>query len=760
MIHQIVTHKYIVLILTLLIAIPFVLLTPKIKTVNNLDYFRIKNDPDILFHERLKAVFGNDEFLIIAFKKDALFTAKNLDLLKRITDDLGAIDGVLEIKSLSNVDDIIGQEEFFIVRKFLETIPDDPKSLEKYKKRAVGNPLYLKNLISPDGNTAAIVIFFHVKPNEPDFRKKIITQTETLLEKYKSADIAFHVAGWTFTNHALARYLTKDITTFIPIGSILIPLIVFLFFGNIRLTLISIVNISLCVGCTMGLMPIFGVSLNTLTIIIPPVVMALALSDTVHIFSSLDETVIKQFPDKEQAFEVILRKLVKPCFLTSLTTAVGFSSLYLNDSPPIKEFAIITAAGMILEFFFSFTFLPAFMLLFDEKKLIQSFFRSRTGSLDMRIFLCRISDFNLKYFRWISLCGILISILSVWLSFQLKFESNLLDNFKPRSPVRISTEFVEKELAGVESLDISFKADSIDTFKQPGNLLIIEELQNKINTIEGVDKTLSIVDFIKGLNKSFHNENPVFYQIPDSVDLISQYLLIYDSDGMKNFVNALFNHARMSIRLSKHSTRDQALMIKQIKAFVETMDTKELDIQVSGLVLQQVKTIDTLVKGQLYSLATSIIIILLIIFFILGSVPLSLLSMIPNLFPIALNFGIMGLFKIPINGATAMISAVVIGIAVDDTIHFMMELKKNLSGLTDTREAITKSLQVKGKAMILSSLILFVGFGVTMFSQFVPTRNFGLLSSLMMFWTLLGDILLLPSTIMVVSTMTRIKLHK
>jgi hypothetical protein len=201
-------------------------------------------------------------------------------------------------------------------------------------------------------------------------------------------------------------------------------------------------------------------------------------------------------------------------------------------------------------------------------------------------------------------------------------------------------------------------------------------------------------------------------------------------------------------------------MIKQIQVFIDLMDTKGLDIQISGLALQQVRTVDGLIQGQLYSLAMSIIVILLIIFLILGSLPLSLLSIFPNLFPIALNFGIMGLFKIPINGATAMISAVVIGIAVDDTIHFMTELNQNLAGSTDTREAIKKSFQAKGKAMILSSLILFIGFGVTTLSQFVPTRNFGLLSSLMMLWALLGDVLLLPSIIMGVSTMTRIKLHK
>jgi len=761
MIHQIVSHKFIVLCLSILVALPFLIQLPEIKTVDNVDYFAVKNDPDIIFYDKLKTIFGNDEFFIVAFKKENLFTSEHLGLLKKLTTELAGIEGVREIKSLSNVNDTIGEENFFIVRQFLETIPDDSQSLEELRKRAVENPLYQKNLLSPDGNTAAMVISVHRKPNEPDFRKKIIAQTETIRGKYKDKTGEVHIAGWTVTNLALSQYLKKDITTFVPVAFVFISLAVFLFFGNIRLTMISIVNISLCVGCTMGLLPMLDITLNSVTTIAPPVVMALALSDMVHIFSCLDDHMIKQYPDKEQAFEVVLKKLVVPCFLTTLTTAVGFFSLYLNDSPPIKEFAIITSAGMVFEFVFSFTFMPAFMLLFDEKKFITSIYRSRTSASNTSRHLSLLSEFNLKYFRWISLVGILITGLSVWLSFQVKVESNLIESFKSKSPVRISSGFVEKELGGVGPLDISFKADSDEAFKQPENLLVIEALQKHINTIEGVDKTQSFVDFVKAMNKSFHSESPEFYRIPDSADLISQYLLLYDLDDIRNFVNATFDHARMSIRISKHSTRDQAVIIKQIQTVVKKMDTQGMDIQVSGQVLQEVNTINALVKGQIYSLATSCIIVFLILFFALKSVPLSLLSIFPNLFPIAVNFGIMGVFNIPINETTALISSLIIGIAVDDTIHFLMELKRTLAGSADdTRQAITQTFQERGRGMILSSLILFIGFGVMSFSNFVPTLYFGVLSSLMILWALMGDILLLPSTIMVVSTMTRIKLHK
>lgn len=378
----------------------------------------------------------------------------------------------------------------------------------------------------------------------------------------------------------------------------------------------------------------------------------------------------------------------------------------------------------------------------------------------MNLYLTRLSNFIFRYFRVIFLSGVIMIFISIWLSSKISVETNLLDYFKQKSPVRVATAFVEKELAGISSLDISFKTLDEKAFNQPENLRVIEDLQHHINQINGVDKTLSLVDFIKDMNESFNGENPEFYRIPDAADLISQYLLIYNSDDIRHFINEAFTHTRMSIRISKHGTRDQAEIIKQIRQFIETLEPPGMDIQLSGLMLQEVNTIDALVKGQVYSLTVSVIIIVLIMFFMLRSFPLWVLSILPNLFPIALNFGIMGLFNIPLNTATALIATVAICIAVDNTIHFLTEFKQNLWGRTDTREAIAKTLQRKGRAIIMSSLILAIGFGVMVFSRFVPTMNFGALSAVIMVTALIGDLLLLPSSALVFSSTIKIKRPK
>ena len=758
-IEKIVSRKYLVLFLSILAAVPFLIRLPEVKTVDNVDYFTIEDDPDVRFYEQLKTVFGNDEFFIVAFQKDNLFTRPNLTSLQRLTEDLSGIEGIRDIKSLANVDDTIGEDDFFYVRKFLETIPEDGPGLEALRQQAVGNPLYRQNLVSPDGNTAAIVISVDEHPEDPGFRKAVIGRAEAILADYRDFTGPVHMAGWTYTNLSLSQYMKQDIATFIPITYAFIALAVFLFFGNLWLTLIAVLNISLCMGCTMGMFPLLDITLNNVTTIVPPVVMALALCDTVHIFSALDRDLFDQYPDKVRAFAAVLKKLAGPCFLTTVTTAIGFLSLYISDIPPIKEFALIASAGMVFEFFFAFSFMPAFMLLFDEKRLTGSLFRSVAGSGTAHPFLTRVSDFVAGYFRPVFAIGILVLCLSVWASTRIAVETNLLEFFKPDSPVRQSTVFVEKELAGVSTLDISLKAGKPDAFKQPAALGVMETLQNHVNQLDGVDKTLSFVDFIKDMNQSFHGESSAFYTLPDSADLIAQYLLIYESDDIRDFVNETFDHARMSIRMSRHATGEQAVIIRDIRAFLAGMDTGGLDIRISGRALQDVNTIDALVSGQIYSLATASAIIIGIMFFVLRSVPLGLLSILPNLFPIVLNFGIMGLFGVPLNTATALIAAVAIGIAVDDTIHFLTELRNNLAAGADTAAAIRRTILVKGRAIILSSLILCIGFGVMVFSRFVPTVNFGSLSAVIMITALIGDILVLPAAVRMISSVFKIKLY-
>jgi predicted RND superfamily exporter protein len=733
------------LLLSLCLAAPFLIQLPRIQTVDNVDYFTIEDDPDVAFYQSIKETFGEDEFFVIAFSSPDLFTSPILRMIAAITQELETIPEVREVQSLANVDYIHGEEEYFEVRPFLERIPEDAPGLGTLREQALGNPLYVGNLISADGETTALVVFPNAhEAGDGSFRKRLIEQTEAVLSGHKELVGRFHLAGWTMTNFRLSQYMKSDVAVFIPVTYLFITLTIWLFFRNVRLTLLALANISMCTGATMGLFPLLGITLNNVTTIVPPLVMALALADSVHIFAHLDKNLLERGLSPAKAMESILHRVITPCFLTSLTTAVGFISLTVSDIPPIKEFGYVASLGMIFEFLFSFLLLPPLMLMCKPEAI----YTLQRKDIGIGAFLGRLSTFVQNYARPITIFITLLVLGAMWAASTIRVETNLLEYFKPSSPLRQELSYIEPRLSGVGTVDISVKAGERDALRDPAKLAVIDRLQTFALTLPGVDRTMSFVDFLKDMNMSFHNEDPDFYIIPESRELVSQYLLLYDSDDMDEFITPEYDQARILIRISEHSSAGQAKLISDLRTFIDQHEHDGLQIRVTGRAVQDVNTIDALVRGQVESLALAAAVITFIMFLALCSFVAGALSLIPNAFPIILNFGIMGLLGIPLNTSTALISVVALGIAVDDTIHFLTEYNRKRAENLPMREALQQTILEKGTAISASSLILVIGFGVLLFSSFVPTMSFGGLSAVIMITALIGDLIVLPAAML------------
>ncbi len=733
------------ILLSLLVALPLLLQLPRVQTVDNVDYFTVEDDPDAAFYETIKETFGDDEFFVIAFSSPELFSPPLLHMISRVTRELEALPEVREVQSLSNVDYVHGDEEFFEVRPFLERIPEDAAGLDTLRKQALDNRLYVGNLVSADGRTTAIVVFPVMKGSEDGgFRKRLLDKTNAILDGYGSLVDKFHLAGWTVTNYSLSHYMKADVSVFIPLCYLFVTLTVWLVFRNARLTLLAVANISMCTGATMGAFPLLGITLNNITTIVPPLIMAMALSDVVHIFAHLDRDALARAQSPAAALHAILQRVIAPSFLCSLTTAVGFISLAVSDIPPIKDFAYTASLGMVFEFLFSFLFLPPLLLRCRPERI---FTHEGTGTAFTRP-LQALSDFVQRRPAAISVAAALMIGMSIWQAYSIKIETNLLEFFKSTTPLRQELTFVESRLSGVGSLDISLKAAAPDAFRDPGNLLVIERIQARAETLAGVDRTMSFVDFLKDMNQAFHNEDPEFHVLPDSRELVSQYLLLYDSDDIEDFITSQYDHARILVRISEHSSAGQAAIIEDLRSFIATLGADGLEIRITGRAVQDVNTIDALVWGQVQSLALAAAVIFLIMFLALRSFATGALSIIPNIFPIALNFGIMGALDIPLNTATALISVVALGIAVDDTIHFLTEYNRKRTRNQPVRVALAEVTTEKGVALSATSIILTIGFGVLIFSNFTPTMNFGGLSAVIMITAWVGDLIVLPATIL------------
>ncbi len=731
------------LFISLLIAIFFTSFCPFINIVNNVDYFNIKNDKDKIFYEKTKLIFGNDEFFIISFEKENIFTSENLELIKNITHDLDRSDLIRKVISLSNSENINGENNFFYISPFLESIPKTKTKLKEIEKQAHNNPFYKDNLISSDSSTTAIIIFPYEHPQDKNYRKRLLEETKKILEKYEN-NTKFYYAGWTITNYSLSQYMQKDLIKFIPVTYILIAIVTFFLFRNIHITILTMITVTCSLGSTVGLFSVMGYPLNNVTIIVIPLIMALALSDVVHIFTNLNKSLFGDGLNRKESLLKVLNKVSLPCLLTSLTTAVGFLSLYVSDLEPIQQFSILSSAGIAFKFFYAFFLLPSLILFYKPEIL---YFNEHKNT-KISAFLDQISLFVLAKFKELTFIFSAVILFSIFLAAQIKVETNLFDFFKKDSQIQKDLRFVEEKLSGVGSLSIVAESDSIDAFKNPENLEIIEVIQNYLVNFPEIDKVISFNNFIKEMNKSFHNEDENYYKIPEDKNQIAQFLLLYDSEDINEFITAEYNKTRIMIRLNEHSSSINKKLITNIRHYINTLDLNNLDIKVTGQALEEVNTIGAIVNGQVKSLSLAVIIISLLMFLCFKSLPISLLSLLPNIFPILLNFAIMAAFEIPLNTATSLISAVAVGIAVDDTIHFLTYYQERRKNGGTIENSVAMAIKEKGHALISSSIILCIGFGALTLSNFMPVFYFGLLSAIIMVTALAGDLLFLPSIIL------------
>lgn len=731
------------LFLVLLVLVPLATQLGNLRSLDNVDDINLKNHPDAAFYETIKKTFGNDEFFVIAFFHQDLFTPSVLRMIEDITMQLENLPEVREVQSLANADYIYGAKEYFEVRPFLEVIPADPDSLQKLKQQALENDLYLGNLINAQGDTTAIVLFPHEHDPKKDgsFRKRLLEKTQNILNNYTALVKKFHLSGWTVTNLTLSQYMQTDVAVFIPLTYFFITMTVWIVFRNIRMTIIALIHISACTAATMGLFPVLGITLNTVTTIIPPLIMALALSDAVHIFSHIEQDVLIKHKNQKIALQYILQRIIGPSFLCSLTTAIGFISLATSEIEPIRDFAFAASAGMVFKFLLAFTLIPSLILFCDPRKIYSIQNKGQT----LRSYIQNVSNFVHKYPRTISITSLTLILGALCAGTSIKVETNLLENFKKNSVIRQDLDFVTASLSGVATLDISLKATHIDAFRNPENLFLIENLQNYTERIHGVDRTISFIDFLKDMNMSFHDENRQYYKIPENKNLIAQYLLLYDANDLNDFITTDYDHARIQVRLSEHASSGQTRIIDELQSFIDKHKQSEIEIRITGRAVQDVNTIEALVWGQVSSLILASAVISVIMFFALRSMVVGGISLIPNAFPIILNFGIMGALHIPLNTATALISVVAIGIAVDDTIHFLTDYSRHRNEKMTIPQALQRTTIDKGLAITATSLILMFGFGVLLCSHFVPTISFGGLSAVIMFTAWLGDLIVLPA---------------
>ncbi len=707
----------------------------------------IENDPDLAFYEEFKGQFGEDEFLVVGFESPKIFSTGFLEQIASLTVELEAIHGVKEVISLTNVEDILGTETDFIVQPLVPLASEDSLDIAQIIDRIERNPLIKGNVISENGQVSLFLIRTMEQKDDGDFDARLVAAVTSTFVDYPDMpdDVDFHVAGWLVTDTSMASYMNRDMALFMPLTYLLIAVLLFVFLRNLPVMILSLVNISVCLTWTMAFLYFTGGAMSPMTSILPPLIMALVVSDSIHILQKFLQT-----PENDLQLRIkeVMQRLAVPCFLTSLTTAIGFSSLGLSDIPPIRHFGLAAAGGMMAEFYLSVTLIPMGLWFWGRKHPIEIQNKVIFSGLNV------VSEWTGRkvttLYKPILVVSLAILALCIYGATQVQVETNLLEYFREGSEIRRDTSFVDSRLGGVNTLEVSLRSSEMEYFLEPANLEKIEKVADYLKSLEVISKTTSLNDFLKQMNQAFNADKQEYHVLPHSRQLAAQYLLLYDGDELSNFVDRDYSWVRISARVTEHSSQKLEHVIADIDRYLtETINDPAITVNITGKTFLVNKLVKGIVDSQVKSLSTAFVVIFMVLLFVFRSFKLGCISIIPNALPIVMNLGIMGLFGIPLNTATAIISAVALGIAVDDTIHFLTEYQQQRSSGVCSSEAIRLSINEKFAPILSTSLILMFGFGILIFSSFIPTVQFGLLCALIMLFAIVSDLVILPAVIMI-----------
>ena len=728
-------------ILSILAAITLVLGTflPKVKMDFSIEQLFSQNDPVINRFLNFREEFdGVDNRIFLLYESDDPFSYKNLELNKKMVYAFENIEGVSKVTSLTNIE-LFTEGGEYLLSPVYENIPKSIDSLNIAKELIISSDLLKNYLISEDGKVAAILIEVSDSFNEHESRESIVKQIDEL---QLGTDWTWHQTGLPIIRTRYVQYMIADNITFlIPVLSMLILLLSLLFRSLVGLVLPLIV-VLLTIIWTLGFMTATGITINIISYIIPTLLMVVGISDSVHFLVKYYKT-LHLLGDKREALTQSLQKIGTAIFLTSITTAIGFGALSMVNIEIVKEFGIFTAMGVFFAFIITVLFIPSTLMLLGKtpKTKLEAYSRGyRVKIVKKLITIVR------GHPKKIIFTGITITIIGFFGALQINPHSKLLDDLRPGNTLLEDMRLAEDRMGSVLPVEIIITVDENENFQDIQDVAVIsftDELASYISKIPEIGKVVSVSDYLKAINQAMNDGDESFYQVPLSREIISQYMLLYDSE-FNSLINSDLTKLRIASQIKDIDSRRSAEIEKELNTYIASVIPEGISAEVTGTAFLALRTNNYLVKNLLGSFLVALIIITFLMIVLFRSVKMAFISILPNIIPMMVMAAVLGFLQIPLRPATAMTFAVAFGIAVDDTLHYLIRYRMELSK-QHYRQANDSTMLGTGIAMMSTTAILSAGFLVLILSQFTPTVEFGMLSVITIVTALIGDLTFLPA---------------
>lgn len=720
-------------------------------------YFR--GDYNIFFDGTNKQLLAFDEIqttfaktdnlaIVVAPASNDVFTPEILQLIQSLTVDSWQVPYSSRVDSIANYQHTEAFEDDLLVEDLLyEDYELTPERIAKVKSIALSEPVLKSALISEKGDVTVVNITVQLPEIDKTAEvQEVMSHISAMLERYQQnyPDVEFHKAGIIAMNYAFMTAAQEDSSTLVP--TMLLVILVFLTimlrsFLSVVATLIVIIG---SVMATMGLSGWAGMFLSTATVNVPTLVMTLAVADCVHVITTMRHSMQNGF-SKAHSIERSISLNFMPILITSVTTAIGFLMMNMSDSPVLRDFGNLSALGVMIACFLSVTLLPALLKLLPINV-------KQTPSNGKSDFMDKLGDFVVTHRKALLPASVLVIAVSASLIPLNRVNDESVKYFDNRSDFRQAADFMEARISGMTNISIAIKTNESQGIADPVFLNTIGGFTDWLRVQPETDHVATLADVYKRLNKNMHGDDESYYALPQNRELAAQYLLLYEMSlpyglDLNNQINVDKSSIKMVLTVDNLGSVELVDLENRIYVWFAD-NAPQYEVVASSPSLMFAHIGETNMASMLSTLPITLVLISALLIFALRSLKLGLISLVPNIAPAVIGFGLWALISGEINLGLSVVVTLTLGIVVDDAVHFLSKYQRARKEGQTAEQAVRYAFHTVGRALWITTVVLVAGFSVLAMSSFRLNADMGQLSAIVIFIALVVDFLFLPTLLM------------
>lgn len=714
-----------------------------------------ESDADMIYLTKFRETFGEDgNILAIGVNDSAIYQVQNFTRFKYLSDELARLKGVNNVLSLPGLQRIKRdtEQKKFVMDPLFPQIPNNQPELDSLLKLALKQRFYSGQIINPDNGATLILVSIKKDALNTEYRNQLLEDILMIGDQFsESTGIELHYAGLPFVRTVMSSKVKNELNFFLFLSVGVTAVILLIFFRSWDAVVFPMIIIGVVVVWSMGLLVLLGFKITILSGLIPPIIVVIGIPNSIYLINKYHQE-YEKCRNKVKAISRVARKIGLVTLITNLTTAIGFLVLAATDIVILREFGIVAGVNILATFLVSMILLPS----------VFSWLPSPSGK-QMKHLSFKPLDKVLAFIdyvvhnrrTWVYMITSSIVILSVYGVWKIQTVAFIVDDIPEDSQVMQDLYFFEENFSGVMPLEVVVDTGKPKGVMRLGNLNKVEKLEEYLEAQPEISIPVSVISFIKAARQGYYNQNPAYYQLPNSMDY--NFVLSYfkgngeQANLMKAFVDSTGQTMRISLKIADiGSIKLDSLINIRIKPQIDSLFAgTDITATVTGTSPIFVKGNKYLVQNLISSLILAFVLIAIVMGILFVNLRIVIISLIPSVIPLLITAGMMGYFGIALKPSTSLIFCIVFGIAVDDAIHYLAKYRQELlANNYFVPIAVTKSIKETGASMIYTSIILFFGFVIFAFSDFGGTVALGILTSVTLIIAMVTNLVVLPSLLL------------